>query len=542
MTSINRRTVFRIGAAAGATSMLAACGGGESEDDLDLEPDDNMNPTGMPIVDEPITLTMLTRRSPNTLEDWSQVASNQKMEELSNVQVDWGLIPWEGGVERRNLALASGDYPGVLNRMGLGSIDLAQYGSAGTFLALNSLIDDYMPNLKSVLDERPDIRSGMTLPDGNIYGMPTIFDPDFNALLMARKLWVRQDWLDRFGMDIPTTLEEFDEYLRAAKTDNPTDGNGDVVPFIDGANGGRLVEIFGGTFEVHNRGRDPGHIDANESGDVRFYPEADGYREMMMYLHSLFAEGLVPADIFTIDGGAESDLGRQGLVAATVSMSPTEYYGDVGENYVPVPPLKRESGDSVPSWTSVVSPLSGNGAFVLTDKIEHPIETARWMDYYYSDEGSRLFFMGVEGESYEETGDGDFEFLPVITDNPEGLTSNEALRPYVNYFGGGYAGIVMEAYFKGTENSEQSRAGTEVVAEYAIDEVWPAFTFTVEESSEVTGMSVDIDQLVTESHVKFINGEMGESDWAGYVDDLESIGVPRYMEIQQAAYDRYSSA
>lgn len=31
----------------------------------------------------------------------------------------------------------------------------------------------------------------------------------------------------------------------------------------------------------------------------------------------------------------------------------------------------------------------------MTDRCEHPIEAARWMDFWYSEEGARMFFMGL---------------------------------------------------------------------------------------------------------------------------------------------------
>src|SRR5699024_3076170 len=112
-----------------------------------------------------------------------------------------------------------------LNRMALSSVDIAKYGEQGTFIALNDLIEQYMPNLTALLEENPEIRKVMTFPDGNIYSLPTIYDPDFDSLMMQHKLWVRKDWLDKFGMDVPETIDEFEAYLEAVKSQDPN-GNG----------------------------------------------------------------------------------------------------------------------------------------------------------------------------------------------------------------------------------------------------------------------------------------------------------------------------
>ncbi|HIT75956.1 MAG TPA: extracellular solute-binding protein [Candidatus Avipropionibacterium avicola] len=542
MQPITRRTVLTSAAAIASTAALASCSrdnGGQAQDKID-NPDENINFEGMPIVNETITISMMSKRPSGTAEDWNTVASIKKMEQMSNIHVEWGLIPAEGISERRNLALASGDYPEVLYRTGLGAVDLAKHGAAGVLIPLNDLIAQYMPNLTARLDASPDIRKGMTFPDGNIYSLPTIYDPDFDSLLMQNQMWVRQDWLDQVGMEVPTTLEEFEAYLDEVKAANPAPSGETAIPLTDAGNASGIYEMLWGTFGIQNRGRSVGSIDADPSGDgLRFIPVSDGYREALELLNRLYSKGLIQADIFNNDSDTFVNLGKQGLIGACATQTTRGYFGkEYGDRYVPLAPLKKTSADPVPAWHSVGSPLAAFGNFAVTDKAEHPIEACRWMDYFYGDEGARLFFLGIEDESYEKTDDG-WDFTDVITDNPDGLTVDEALIPYVIYMGGGYAGVVLEDYFKGMENSAQAREGTAAVSEHRIDEVWPAFTFEPAEADEMSSLTTDITKLVDESRAKFINGELPLSQWDTYVGQFEQAGLPRYLEIQQAAYERY---
>src|SRR5699024_9420671 len=97
MKPITRRTALGLGAAAVAAPLLASCGGAgsdsETQDKID-NPDANINKTGMPIVKESITLHMMTRHRPSTADDWNTVKSVKKLEELTNIKVDWGPVPW----------------------------------------------------------------------------------------------------------------------------------------------------------------------------------------------------------------------------------------------------------------------------------------------------------------------------------------------------------------------------------------------------------------------------------------------------------------
>lgn len=545
MQPISRRTALTSAAALATTAMLTSCSGdgpGQAEDKIE-NPDENINATGMPIVKEKITLTMMSRRTASTAEDWNTVAAMKKMEELSNIHVEWGLVPAEGASEKRNLALASGDYPEILNRTGLSAVDLAKHGAAGTLIDLNDLITQYMPNLSARLDANPDIRKGLTFPDGSIRSLPTIYDPDFDSLVMQSQLWVRKDWLDQFGMSEPTTLEEFEAYLDEVKASNPAPAGETAIPLTDSGSASIIYEMLWGTFGIQNRGRSTGSIDVDPSDNsLRFVPTSDGYRDLLELLNRLYTKGLLQDDIFTNDSQKFTSLGRKGIIGACATQTTTGYFGtEYGESYVPLAPLKRNASDPTPPWHSVGSGLAALGQFAVTDKAEHPIEAARWMDHFYGDEGARLFFLGIEGESYEQTGEGQWDFTKQITDNPDGLTVDEALIPYVIYMGGGYAGVVLEEYFKGMENSKQAREGTAKVAPHRTDEVWPAFTFDQEEAAEMGGLVADIDKLVTESRSKFINGELPLAQWDTYVQQFEQIGLPRYLEIQGAAYERYQS-
>ena len=538
------RTTTRLAAIVLSALLLTSCGGGsdsQTQDKID-NPDPNINMSGMPIVDEQVTISLMTRRYAGTAEDWNTVASWKEMEKRSNIHVDWGLVPWEGGTEKANLALASGDYPEAINRMALSAVDIAKYGEQGTFITMNDLIDQHMPNLKAVLDENPDIRKGMTFPDGNIYSLPTIYDPDFDSLMMQQKLWVRQDWLDKFGMDVPETIDEFEAYLKAVKTQDPNgNGKADEIGASSVGSGDALFHMFRGTFGFANKGVHAGYLDTGDDDALRFWPKSEGYRDFLEWMHRLYDQGLIQQDLFENNDSKFRANGKQGILGAVAAQTPEAYFGPVGDKYVALPPLKKKAGDPVPNWNAVGAPLTSIGQFVITDKAEHPIEIARWMDYFYGDEGARLFFMGIEGESYRQTEDGEYEFLPDIADNPHGLTLSEALRPFVTYSGGSYPGWLDEKYFKGSESSDQARKGTTKIAPHRIDEVWPKFTYSSEEAPELGALETDINKLVSESRDGFINGRVSISDWDKYVANLEQAGLPRYLEIQSAALERYRS-
>ncbi len=74
------------------------------------------------------------------------------------------------------------------------------------------------------------------------------------------------------------------------------------------------------------------------------------------------------------------------------------------------------------------------------------------------------------------------------------------------------------------------------------DQVFPYWSVWVpqEESAEVAELTTNIENLVAQASAEFITGSRDVNDdgaWTSYVEELQSTGLPRYLEIQQKAYD-----
>jgi putative aldouronate transport system substrate-binding protein len=373
------------------------------------------------------------------------------------------------------------------------------------------------------------------MPDGHIYSLPQIYDKNFDGMRYMSKLWAHQDWLDSFGMDVPTTLDEYEAYLDQCVNGDPLgDGKKSTVGFA-GAGIGGLIEALSGAYGLRNQGTDIGSIDEDPDspGTVRLWPMSDGYRDLLTYLNKLYSQGLIMKDVFSVDGEKVNALGSESKVGSVMTQAPSGFFGKAGDPYVPIPALVQNSGDT-PSWQAVRSEVVSIGQFLMTDKCSHPIEIARWMDWWYSDEGSRAFFMGIEGESYEKTDDG-YALLPEITD---GQTIDEGLENYALYLGGRYPGRATDEWFKGVETTEQAMKGAELVKEHALTEVWPQFTFTAEEADLLGTQGTDINKHIDESRAAFVTGKKKLTDWDAYIAEFSNMGVEEYLRVHQDALDR----
>lgn len=511
--------------------------GGTAQSDPSSEGKSAINETGFPIVDDKMTVTGFAGKFFANA-DWNNIKLWQEYEKMTNIQVKWDTVHKDNLAEKRNLLLAGGDYPEMFYASAFPRTDLLKYGKQGAFIPLNDLIDQYAPNFKALMEKYPVIEKGITMPDGNIYGLPTLYDPEFRSVLYGTP-WVKSEWLTKLDLQEPQTLDEFYDMLKAFKEKDPN-GNGQKDEYAWGGVGtAGIVNYLRGSFGLNYHGTSNINVDTDPaSGKVRFIPTDPRYKELLQFVNKLYKDGLLEQDIMSVKSTEVDAKGVEGLLGVVDNVDPVAIYNQ--EGYVGLPVLKGPHGDQMFSATG--SPLGNIGMFVLTDKAKNPAALIRWMDYFYSDEGIRMFFMGWKDETYKEDAEGNVDYVDEIKNNPEGLNLDQAVGQYLIWPGGYYPGFVTQKYFKGAEGLPTSVENAKKAEPYVIpqDKVWPPFNFTADEQSELTGIQTDIHTYVDEMRDKFIAGNESFDNWDQYVANLQKMGSERYLAIYQSAADRYT--
>ncbi|MEK4358057.1 extracellular solute-binding protein [Paenibacillus sp. FSL M7-1455] len=524
-----------------SVALLAGCSSGKSGDAGGGKAKDadeaQVNQTGFPIVNENITVKGFAAKFFANA-DWNNIRLWKDYEQKTNIRVQWETVHTETLKEKRNLLLAGNDYPEMFYASAFSRSDLLKYGKQGAFIPLNDLIDKYAPNFKAVMEKYPIIAKGITMPDGNIYGLPTIYDPEFKSVLYGTP-WVKQEWLDKLGLKQPETLDDFYAMLKAFKEKDPN-GNGQKDEIAWGAVGtAGIVNYLRGSFGLNNHGTSNINVDTDpETGKIRFIPTDERYKELLQFVNKLYKDGLLEQDIVSVKSTEVDAKGMQGLLGVSDSVDPVAIYNQKG--YVGLSVLKGPHGDR--QYNAYGSPLGNIGMFVLTDKAKHPEAMMRWMDYFYSDEGIKLFFMGWKDETYTEDANGNVDYTDEIKNNPKGLNLDQAVGQYLIWPGGYYPGFVKQKFFKGAEGLPTSVENAKKAEPYVLpqDQVWPPFNFTQEEQSELTTIQTDIETYVNEMRDKFITGNESFDNWDQYVAALKKMGVDRYVAIYQSASERYA--
>lgn len=483
----------------------------------------NLNMEGFPIVNEPITLRVFGQQGP-VQEKWDNMGMWKKYQEMTNIQLDFtDVLAAEGYDEKKSLMWASNEYPDIFVRAQLNNAEIVKYGGMGILAPLEDLIPVYAPNMQKLIDEDPAILSRITAPDGHIYTLPAIF-----TLTAARgqKFWMNTSWLEQVGKEIPETVDELEEVLRAFK-DVDFNGNGEADEFPMGADTIQtLICRFAGVWGYQ---RQFGNYLEVKDGKVSTYLTDDGFKDMLAWLAKIYGEGLIDPEVFTQDYAkyAAKMAGQQmGLFfnQADDTFDSTNFKG--------IAPFK---GKADRQYVESAPAARDNGVFAICADCENKEAAMRWIDYFYGYEGSILMRYGVEGENMYFDEDGKPHYNDGILDSPEG--SGTEIGKYTIWPGGGAPQWVN------ADNCEAIASEATLAAQVALDpfvpeQIYAAPLLDQEVSDRLSVLWTDLESYMKETTAKLIRGELNfESDWDTYVETMNKIGLDEWVSIYQAAYD-----
>ncbi|WP_314001264.1 ABC transporter substrate-binding protein [uncultured Paenibacillus sp.] len=491
---------------------------------------------GLPIVKDKITLKMVAPKA-QLAPNYGEMEIFKRLEESTNVRVDWDNIPDTDYAEKENLLLASGDLPDAFYGAGFSDYELITYGKDGTILPLEKLIADYAPNLSQLLKKRPDIKAAITAPDGRIYGLPTWEENELGTNPFFHV--INKAWLDKLGMKMPETLDEYTDALVAFKTKDPN-GNGkdDEIP-LSFMHMNWTADISGlfGAFGM------PDNLEHRivRDGKVIFTATQPEYKEALKYFNEKwYKQGLIDPESFT----------QQAPQYLAKGKTPTETLGsyvwweieevvgaDRAKDYVLVPPLTGPTGKKTIGRGNGGGP--GRGTFVITKANKNPEATMRWIDQQYEPYMAAQIHWGPIGVIYEKDANGKLVNLPI----PEGKSMGE----YRQQVAPNGAGVITKEDYQTIVDMEprakQRKKDLETYYEpYMEKENYPNIFFLPEELETINRIEPELIKFVNTQRAKFIVDGNIDKAWDGYVKQVKEMGLDELMAVYQKGLDRYKQA
>jgi putative aldouronate transport system substrate-binding protein len=172
------------------------------------------------------------------------------------------------------------DMPDIID----GNFNVNQYFGARLVIDLKPLIEKYAPNIKRQLADRQLVTALITTPAGNIPRLAYVYvERDVGQVWL-----VRQDWLDKVGLQVPKTIAEGETVLRAFRDRDPN-GNGkkDEIPM-------GFTDVWGPFYVIpHSFG-----VHA-ANGKIRYVPTLPKYSDYVAWMARMYSEKLLDQDFIT---------------------------------------------------------------------------------------------------------------------------------------------------------------------------------------------------------------------------------------------------
>jgi putative aldouronate transport system substrate-binding protein len=444
-------------------------------------------------------------------------------------------VPNTTYAEKLNLALVSGDAPDLLTSIG----NVYATGAAGALhdemiYDMRPYLEEYAPNYYAALTQDENTFRSVLTDDSEI--------PVMNNLMTAPAtitdgLWVRQDWLDALGMDVPTDLDSFYDFLKACK-----DTYGCTAAYY------QMITTASNTPGIEAEGVwnafGPCDFYVKADGSVGYGPAEDYYFDYLNYLKKLANAGLFVTSETT--DSSSNDLFAQGNIAVN---------GDSPENvpnYLIL--LDDPSSASMTAMAALGEPseygdissyINNDGvaaaSLSVSTTCDHPELMAKLMDYLFTDEGSMLATYGIEGLSYEIV-DGQPQYTDLIVNNPDGFPVRAALGYWTNP---GLCALIQSGRLNYTFEDYQLEAADIWASAYTGSSMTlpsSALSFTTDEQNTISVYKSDMQTYITEFVYSVVFGgvELTDSVKQDYLNTLETtMHLSEILSVYSDAYQRY---
>ena len=403
----------------------------------------------------------------------------EQMLEKHNVKVSFQKVPRWTEVDDINNLLAGGTAPDVCVTYSYPTVQT--YADMGGVIDLAPYLETYkadLPNLWNWLGET-NLYWDKDPATGNVWAVEAKL-ANMNRVVT----FIRKDWLDKLGLEEPTTKEEFHEVLVAFKDNADTLLGADadkIVPysvsFDVGWRAATLIESF----------LDPAMSDkeyyVNGFDDRKL--TQNGTKEAVRLLNEWYNEGLMWNDFAIYGSGdtTEDDMMKAGYVGAFSHNWDYPFRNGedsinanlkrlVGEDaaFVAIDPFEDKNGTHT---KFLAGPVDRKVFFPSTN--DEPLASLLYLDFISEPETIQYLQIGEEGVTHEVTEDGAISIIAAsgdaiqnsgmnidytITCNGLHLTTEELTNKSLAYT---YAGIDPEQVLKANEIAKtDTRIGVNV--------------------------------------------------------------------------------
>ena len=551
---LTKRVMF-FALAASMLVSLASCGENKSDNILNTGEIQEVDVADLQFpLAEKATLTGMTQYPANTESDPNNRTIFKRLQEKTNVEIEWKAIQGDQWGEKITLAMADiNTLTDFIFSAGFSDNDLLRYADQGVIIPLEDYIDAYMPNLKSVFDKFPEYRKMSTDANGHIWALPWIeqLGSEKTAIQTVSEMsFINKKWLDFLGLKIPTTIDEFEQVLiafrdHASELQAEFGIDGSIIPMSCIVNDGSqdmalLINGFGEGYGDNDQGR---HIAVTDDKKVICTATQEGFKDGIAWLHKLYEEGLIDPEAFTQEWSTYVSKGKSGRYGVCFSWDSANIIDDFN-GWVPLPALTADVRNVTPENGSFTSGYD-RGRCVVTAVAKNPALVCAWLDQMYDPFQSPQNNWGTYGE------DDDFDIFVLGTNAdgkemlqhaPLGDASPVEVREAESV--NGPLAVLDEYYGVYVTCPDDAQYRLDWIKDYYTPDmntkyVYPNVFMSQEDTEELSNLQTDITKTINAKRSDWIMNGFTDADWDEYIKSLDAYGLEDMLAIFQKYLDAY---
>ena len=362
-------------------------------------------------------------------------------------------------------------------------------------ISLNEYVDRYGLYIHNVYDAVPEVLDACATPDGKVYSLP-IYDTCLTCRYNRNAL-INTSFVKALGLNLPSTVLEFEEYLRAVKNEDPNNNQEpDEIPYTGAVFRHSAIDDFLLSPFVSNERRYGYYLIIDENDKLTPAFIDDTWKEGLRWIARLYGEGLIDANAFSLEWGSlvTQDVSVVGAYSEDAPLMRSAELGPIQRlpQLASYRPQKNARGDN--SYALLQPSISA----VIPNTSSVPEVAFRWLDGFYESDAISYAEWGAKGQAA-----------------PTASARDNAVPALVVSRGEFSLGVNGVFPFNSLGDLERTSLDTELLR-----------------------LQETIKRYVDEYTLEFVTGSRDlDDEWDSYVEGVRELGLNRFVELNQYLYD-----
>lgn len=454
----------------------------------------------------------------------------EQVEELTGIKLNF-IVPTLGEEATEfNIMTTGDDLPDIIIDAGLYPGGVTAGVKDGVYLDLTDLVEEGMPNYTAWRNSDEERRKTTVTDEGKIAGVYGI--APYNEWCWFGLL-IKQEALDKTGLEVPTTVDELHDFLVACKE----------VGYSQPLNyGSTYGQIFTGIINGAYGAWDWMFVDDN--GKAAWGPAQEGAKEYLATMRQWYQEGLINQDWTTADFNQRMAEAVSSDCAVMMDSPDTMWgYWKEDNNIDFVAALNPVLVEGETSKQTYRNFKQTGKVSAITTSCENVEAAMAFLDFAYTKKGWEIYNYGSYGDVHliDENGLPYFYNEGLMYNDPDNQPVSNLIWKYrIHDFSnirdehnsnplitaeGSYSGDIRDYWTKNMDSSV----------------TMPPVTFTPEEASREGELGTILSTMRNEYFSKIIMGQLELDAYDEFLEAAKNQGMDEFVALWQTALDRYNA-